>query len=672
LKSPACLPHLGRWLAATIVLLLPLLAHAAQEYYFKGTIDDLRPPVVPSHASADTAKDGRSFRFRWFYKNREKIDREVRLHYYVIDDAAVRSACGSFTRVPSNCNYWTILSLINYKTCPESASSRYTVRSSNIDAKLFRICRGNLTVDSSIKKPTGPLTAYAHLYKDLAHVRATDEYVYGHYGNVWFEVDAPYNDGTVDVAAIGQSVLARFSGKPLTEAPAEVADKPEAAPPEAGDSGLEASALPTAQAGPASRHAYLPASKQLPAKVSAKARAGTAVTFAIVSGRDAILQAGGSKGQALTLKAGREGVAEVLFYYTGENVASQLEYEVRVSTPGNRDSVTVHVGLGFAFERVQAVKADQRDTHAFTLSVRSRFYPKLSLGRYFAAAHDSGIWGRQRVGVYLKAQWVNAPEGAPPDEAFFGTARIAPTPLGESVLTVGRNEAPGKPQYYQTSYMYPAVVMKSDGRHAYQINAGIALLDAQEAKIDYIEEGMLQEQALVIVARDSPEHWMTSLACSLEATSAEQYLMLETAKNLPVGGTAVGLLTSATGLMCKFGKAEYESLLYDLGTILGGKYLDHLMEPGVFRKLTPRQRTAARVARQSYDRLDDYKKGQERDKWLSNPAASSRSQSGDGAPASKPTQTEGKIREQGLDGDLKELQKSADDLKNLFDNILKK
>ena len=159
-------------------------------------------------------------------------------------------------------------------------------------------------------------------------------------------------------------------------------------------------------------------------------------------------------------------------------------------------------------------------------------------------------------------------------------------------------------------------------------------------------------------------------------------MMLETAKMLP-GGDAVDALTTVTGLMCKFGKSEYESLFYELGTILGGKYLDHLVEPEVFEQLTATQKNAVNVAKKSYDQLDDYKKKEERDKWLSGqsrvsdlpamapaaPAASAEGaqNAGDSTatqPASPPTTDPLKA--------LQDLQKPLQDLKNLLDGIFKK
>jgi len=152
-----------------------------------------------------------------------------------------------------------------------------------------------------------------------------------------------------------------------------------------------------------------------------------------------------------------------------------------------------------------------------------------------------------------------------------------------------------------------------------------------------------------------------------EVTSTEQYVMLETAKMLPVGGTAVELLTSATGLMCKFGQADYESLFYDIGTILGGKYLDHLMEPEVFDKLTPKQQTAAKLAKKAYDDLDEYKAEQEREKWLKRPVKTAEpanepaNEPAQNAEAPKDLKDMGKSIEENLGKSVKDLRDALKD-----------
>jgi hypothetical protein len=438
-----------------------------------------------------------------------------------------------------------------------------------------------------------------------------------HAGNVFIQMKTSSRDGNFgEQQQAAYEMVNEILGKlPRTGEPDAPALLKESVPEEepAEEVALAVEAYPSFKETGSERTALIPASRVLPAKLSAKGKPGALVTFGIVSGQQAELRAGNSKGTHVSTKADSSGTAEALFFYTGESIRAPLTYEISITAPGHKkkETVRVLVGLGLAFEKIMAVKTDALDTHAFTLRVQSRFHPRMDLANYLFRAHQSGLWGDRRIGIKLRTTWLNAPAGAPPDQSFQGTVRITTTRMGTNVLTAGD----GEPQYYRTNYAYPAVVMKSDGKHAYRINGGIMLLDANDREAGFIEEGMEQSRALAIVARDTPEHWLTSLACSLEAQDEVQYLMLETAKMLP-GGDVVDALTTATGLMCKFGHGEYESLMYDLGTIIGGKYLEHLNEPDVLKKLTPRQQDAAKLAKEAYDKLDEHKQNEERDKWL--------------------------------------------------------
>jgi uncharacterized protein YoaH (UPF0181 family) len=373
------------------------------------------------------------------------------------------------------------------------------------------------------RKPA-PKRAFAtyHVLENTFFHRDTKvcEYHYMvHAGNVFIDMNSIANGhcnfGEQQQAAyeMANEIIAKLPRTGEAETPpAEEKEKPAEIPQ------LLVEAYPAPSAAQVGRTAYLPASTKLPARLVAKTNPGAATTFEIVSGKLALLQAGTKKGNRLTVKADGNGVAEALFFYTGANIKAPLTYEVRITAPGGRgEAVTVNVGLGLAFDRIRAVKGDMLDTHVFTLGVKSRFYPKLNIGQYLYSAHESGIWGDRQVGIRLRTSWVNAPDGVAPDLSFAGTTKIVTTPEGESVLVVGRNEAPGEPQYYLGKHLYPAVVMKSDGRHAYRITGGIVLVDKNDAFSEFISEGMQQGQALAIVSRDTPEHWITSLVCSLEA-----------------------------------------------------------------------------------------------------------------------------------------------------------
>jgi hypothetical protein len=690
-----------------LCLAWPAAGHAAQEFYFEGSPDRVLPDTVPPNATrqhypgpkAPYQAPAASYDYNWKAKSRKGADISIRLMYTVYEPLSTRYGYGGYTSSNTMAAFLHTTGYTRQYLCPDSNRGNvWVLRGTSIDNKAFlQTCTGDVA-KMIVASKTAPQTSFADiaLHNCYSYDKSLiDQQFHGHYGNVAIRVEVKATDGSVDAATIGHAALSKLSGKVVSQ---NVVDETTAAkeeqPAPAKDAGLTVEATPSLLQVGSERTALIPASEFLPAKVAAKTAPGAEVTFEIVSGKAAELRAGSSKGSRVSLKADAKGAAETLFFYTGDNIKAPLTYEVRISTPGHKETIKVLVGLGLAFDRIVAAKADRLDTHAFTLSVRSRFHPKLDLANYLLRAHQSGLWGDRRIGIKLKTTWINAPPGVLPEPSFQGTTRVVTDKKYGNVLAVGD----GEPQYYQTSVAYPAVVMQSDGKHSYRVNGGIVLLDSSDKETGFIREAMAQSQALAIVARDTPEHWLTSLACSLEAQDEVQYVMLETAKMLP-GGDVVDALTTATGLMCKFGQGEYESLFYDLGTVMGGKYLDHLNEPDVLKKLTPKQQEAAKLAKKAYDDLDEYKQRQERDKWLGAagerlreskashppekplppaspaeaPGSSASKSSGQQPPPSSASSTDDGLKKTGdeLKKSVEDLQKSFEDLGNTFKGIFK-
>lgn len=509
--------------------------------------------------------------------------------------------------------------------------------------------------------PASAFGSYHVLEYTFKHNDGVCEYHYMlHAGNVAIDMSSVSDKTCID-PEVQQASLA-MAGEILAKLPRSgpvaavaAAEEPKKQEPRQDEPELTVAAYP-APGLSAGSTVVMPASRMLPARIDVKTRPGTSVAFEIQNGDKAELSAGTGKGPRVYVNADKSGAASAQFFYIGESIKSPLRYEVKVSAAGRSETVTIHVGLGLAFDRITAVKGDIKDTHAFTLGVKSIFQPQLNISNYLHGAQQSGVWNGNRVGLKMKMSWLNPPAGATPDLAFAGTADIITAKIGNNVLRVAK----GEPQYYMTHNAYPAVVMKSSGKHAYKVNAGMVVLDASGESLGFVEEGMQQNGALLIVSSETPEHWLTSLVCSLEVQDEVQYALMETAKMLP-GGDVVEALTSVTGLMCKFGQAEYESLFYDIGTIIGGKYLEHLTNPEVFEKLTPRQQTAAANAKKAYDKLDEHKQKKEREKWVA--AAAERA-----APKNKPTEPSLK---QDLQKGVNEVKKSINDLGSTLKDVFK-
>jgi hypothetical protein len=360
----------------------------------------------------------------------------------------------------------------------------------------------------------------------------------------------------------------------------------------------------------------IPATNGLPALIVAKkAKPGTDVEF-IVDTPNAELRAGAKKGKRVVVKADRTGKAEAKFFYTGsEPLKTSAEHQVTVYASGRKSVARVIVGLGLAFDTVKPAKGQtyKDNLYAFALTVKSTFHPRLNLPVYLMEAEKSGVWGGYTVGVRLMPQWLNNPGDGPGDTAYDGTTKISAVGSGNA-LTATRFE----PYYFQTNYKYPAVILNSEGRHVYGMGGKFVVMDAQGnvARNVVYAEPFTGNKATMVLTLDRPEHWFQSAACAMEAQGYFQYVMLESLKKVPAYGGYVDAFTTATSLVCGFVKGEYEKTFYDLGTVLGGKYLDHILEPEVFEKLTSKQQKAAKLAKEAYDRLGEHKSEKDKDEAL--------------------------------------------------------
>ncbi|RCK79434.1 MAG: hypothetical protein OZSIB_0074 [Candidatus Ozemobacter sibiricus] len=432
-------------------------------------------------------------------------------------------------------------------------------------------------------------------YLTRAKDQAGNAHLKFHFGNLYGHLSGP------DMAMLKELRDAILGN--IKASQAVVSKKEMKARPPAEKVSLTASALPSAL-GDEWHVAYLPATNQLPACIMAQTQPRALVTFAIAkSPPDAYLVAGNASGTTVQVEADAKGMAKALFYYSGGRLDQPRKYEVKCSVGEEKDAVTIHVGLGLAFHRIKAIKGAYGDRHPFTLSLVSRHFPKLNLGVYFSSASRK-VWDGRTLGIKLSLEWVNKPGNLPPDKAFQGITKITPVRQGAgdtNVLTVLSYTSGEETVYNITKYAYPAVKMMSEGFHSYRIVGELLLTDQDGKDLGRIDEQLVQSDALAIISKESPEHFLVSLVSSLEAQTPDQFLMLEFLKKVPVYGKFVDEFLTVLGLLAKLGKSDYEGLLYDLNNYLGGKWLDHLETPEVFRKLTPRQQKAVKFAKTAFD-----------------------------------------------------------------------
>jgi hypothetical protein len=376
----------------------------------------------------------------------------------------------------------------------------------------------------------------------------------------------------------------------------------------------EAEAYPFAGLEPGTT-ALIPALDNLPAKVVIKNGKPNSIATFHLKKDGGLLQAGGKSNQyELAVKVDGRGNAEVLFFYRGADITKSVEYEVIIMNEGKKATAKVVVGLGLAFDKIRAVLGQSlsNNIYAFTLSVKSAFHPTLNVQQYLKSAEDSRVWGDKRLGLRMKTEWMNKPSGAPDDEYYYGTVEIRTMAQGGNALTATHVSSP---KYTQAIYDYPAVAMKSEGKHIYQVKADLIAMqyDGVVAQGGTTYEKMAQDKAMLVLSLENPDSYVKMLSCAMEPQDGIQYLIAESSKKIPGGaGKAFDRFFSAASIVCGFAKGDYEATFYELGNVLGGEYLDYLKDSGTIQAMSPKVQKAYSLAKYSYERLNDQKKEQER------------------------------------------------------------
>jgi hypothetical protein len=229
--------------------------------------------------------------------------------------------------------------------------------------------------------------------------------------------------------------------------------------------------------------------------------------------------------------------------------------------------------------------------------------------QYIYNAHESKIWGTKQIGVDLVCKWVNKPDDAPIDEFYVGTTSILSTYLGRNTNFLSANR---QPMQYYTKFAYPAVILKSQGTHIYQMVGEIAVVEANHPNrpvVAFMKEKMLPTEAFIPLSADYPETWFKSFACCLASVDSEQkWFLLEAAKLIPTYGLLADAPATASSFICGMLNGDYEKSILDLACWLGGQYIDNLMEADVFNKLNRTKQNAVLSAKTAYLGLDIYKK----------------------------------------------------------------
>lgn len=446
-------------------------------------------------------------------------------------------------------------------------------------------------LDKHIPEKDAPSGSYAfYRLKNRLQAVAANVSITINFDDTGFQVDRP------DLKVLAEAILSGMQGASVAAGKVEI--------------------FPHAGLSPSNK-GLIPASGRLPARiVLSGAKPGDEVRFRLAADTPGELRVPGKAGKDVSAAADKTGKAVAQYYYVtlGQPLEKPLKASVTVSFAGQSLPAEVNVGLGLAFERLRAVPGQtyENDTHAFTLTVRSTFHPGLNLGVYLAKAEEADVWSGGHMGIKLYTDWLNRPADAAHDDYYNGTANIV-SGGDQGVSFLVANQTP----WYSppgAKFFYPAVVVRSDGRHTYQVNGRGAVLNSDGEFIDFLDEKMVKDETLLVLSKEDPEAWYESLACSLNATTDNQYLMLEAVKLVPVYGAIADKATMLSGLVCGLLNEEYEKSFMDLANWLGAQYLDNLMEPEVFDRLTRKQQNAVLSAKGiTTGGTDNYKRNQDVD-----------------------------------------------------------
>jgi len=314
----------------------------------------------------------------------------------------------------------------------------------------------------------------------------------------------------------------------------------------------------------------IPATDSLPAKIVIKGAKPYTMAEWTIRRDGAYLKAGAKKGETIVTQTDGKGDTESLFFYNGGPLSGPTEFEVTTMIAERKHSAFVSVGLGLAFDKVKAIQGQSVDnrTHAFTLSVKSVWRPKMNVQIYLKNAEESNTWGSKRFGIRVETNRLNNNGGE--DQQFRGTTEIKPMASGNGLTATDKAD----PTYGGGYYKYPAVIMGSDGQHTYSI-VGTPVV------MDYSGNVTVGQKMFEPLSNNKGMVWFVA----------------------------------TTSLICGMTKGDYEKSILDMANFVGGEYLSHLNKAEVFKNLSDKQKKAVKTATEAYNNTNNRKSNEEKEKY---------------------------------------------------------
>ena len=157
------------------------------------------------------------------------------------------------------------------------------------------------------------------------------------------------------------------------------------------------------------------------------------------------------------------------------------------------------------------------------------------------------------------------------------TKFVATGTNGEMVLELDLNLSKGEPFYISGGHFLPGIELTKEGTYYYLMDAKLAVhTDRQTTPTKRIlnDRIVVRTNSQFCVARDDVHGWVQDLACVLDPTSREQYILFELIKNLAPPPTAWSTAFFFADIACKLAQRDFTGAIISGVTFKAGDTRD--------------------------------------------------------------------------------------------------
>lgn len=360
--------------------------------------------------------------------------------------------------------------------------------------------------------------------------------------------------------------------------------------------------------------AVLPATHELPAEIYFTGTPGEIVEININNNQKGKLVAAEKSGSAIQVRTDANGKAECQFYYTGKDkLVSPLPIDVICRQGEHVERGLIKVGLGLRVEKIKNIlgsKSEYSKETPYPLAIiwKSTFYPNMNIGVYLSEAAKLPGWNNRTIGATIQSTWLNQSKEQKPDSGYNGIGRFTYT-----INNVNLVFPEDFPAYEIDKKKYPAIILRSEGQHMYEITCKPAIIPAEfgaaslKNAIPIPGENYGQQSSIAALSTQYSDSWwqvFEDLICAYNNTNYKQDAALSLIKLIPVYGNMADRFVSVSKIVCNFATGDYGNAFFDLFTMWSGDYIDKIADDDFIKTLTPREQKLAGFAKEFKELVD--------------------------------------------------------------------